>query len=393
VVLDDGNVPRESRTFGVTSVGRGTLGGAQRLLRRLLVSEYFILYLTVAYFLAVAVFIPELVTPRNISNQLSNVWPLLAVAIGQTLVIIVMGIDLSQGAIMGFVSVAGAVVMATAADSNLLGSSPLWGSLLSEQGGFLSGGNFSVVVGVLVMLATGGLIGLFNGYFIARFNMPAFMVTLVSLMLFSSAGIWLTQSQNIVNLPAEFSRLGSGDLVSFYFGEKVEATIKRRDILSFVTYPMVIALTLAIVADVILRFTVLGRYIYAVGSNLKTAEISGVPIRRVIIFVFVFSGICAAVASVLYSARLGGGRPTIGSGAALLDIIGATVIGGTSLAGGKGKIAWTFIGVVFFVLLSNTLNYMGLSAFYIDVVKGGIILAAAALDVTRTRLLAGEAGS
>ena len=86
-------------------------------------------------------------------------------------------------------------------------------------------------------------------------------------------------------------------------------------------------------------------------------------------------GFCAAVAAILYSARLGGGRPTIGAGAALLDIIGATVIGGTSLAGGKGKVSWTFIGVVFFVLLGNTLNYMGLSAFYIDVVKGGIILA------------------
>ena len=87
-----------------------------------------------------------------------------------------------------------------------------------------------------------------------------------------------------------------------------------------------------------------------------------------------FSGFCAAVAAIIYSARLGGGRPTIGSGGVLLDIIGATVIGGTSFAGGKGKISWTFIGVVFFVLLGNTLNYMGLSAFYIDVVKGGIIL-------------------
>jgi ribose/xylose/arabinose/galactoside ABC-type transport system permease subunit len=234
------------------------------------------------------------------------------------------------------------------------------------------------------------VIGLINGFFIARFNMPAFMVTLVSLMFFSSAGIWLTQSQNIVNLPAEFSRLGSGDLVSFYFGEKVEATIKRRDILSFITYPVVIAAALALFADVILRFTVFGRYIYAVGSNWKTAEVSGVPVRRVIILVFVFSGFCAAVASILYSGRLGGGRPTIGSGAALLDIIGATVISGTSFSGGKGKISWTFMGVVFFVLLGNTLNYMGLSAFYIDVVKGGIILAAAALDVARTRLLARE---
>ena len=392
VTKDDGAAPVGGEAFDLKPPRSDRRGGMRRFLRGLLISEYFILYLTIAYFLAMAVFFPDLVSPRNISNQLSNVWPLLAVAIGQTLVIIIMGIDLSQGAIMGFVSVAGALVMATGADPNLLGGSPLWGSLLSESGGFLGGRSYSVAVGVAAMLAVGCVIGLFNGYFIARFKMPAFMVTLVSLMLFSSAGIWLTQSQNIVNLPAEFSRLGSGDLISFYFGEKVEATIKRRDILSFVTYPMVIAVGLALIAEIMLRFTVFGRYIYAVGSNLKTAEISGVPVRRVIILVFAFSGLCAAVASVLYSGRLGGGRPTIGAGAALLDIIGATVIGGTSLAGGKGKIVWTSIGVVFFVLLSNTLNYMGLSAFYIDVVKGGIILIAAALDVTRTRLLAGEAG-
>jgi ribose/xylose/arabinose/galactoside ABC-type transport system permease subunit len=340
-----------------------------------------------------ALFFPDLATPRNISNQLSNVWPLLAVATGQTLVLIIMGIDLSQGAIMGFASVAGALVMATGADPDLLGGSPVWGSLLTANGGFLTGQRASVFTGVLVMLGTGCLIGLFNGYFIARFKMPAFMVTLVTLMLFSSAGIWLTQSQNIVNLPPEFLRLGSGDLISFYFGEKVEATIKRRDILSFVTIPMVITLALAVAADTLLRSTVLGRHIYAVGNNLKTAEISGVPVRGVTIFVFVFSGFCAAVASILYSGRLGGGRPTIGAGSALLDIIGATVIGGTSLSGGKGKIVWTAIGVVFFVLLGNTLNYMGLSAFYIDMVKGGIILLAAALDVARTRLLAEWSGA
>ena len=313
-------------------------------------------------------------------------------AIGQTFVIIIMGIDLSQGAIMGFASVAGAVVIATGADPNLLGESPLWGTLLSETGGFLSGRPYAVAAGIAAMLAVGCLIGALNGFFIARFRMPAFMVTLVSLMLFGAAGIWLTQSQNIVNLPPDFLRLGSGDLVSFYFGEKVEATIKRRDILSFITYPMVIALALGLVAEIMLRKTVFGRQIYAVGMNAAAAEISGVPIRRVIILVFAFSGFCAAVAAILYSARLGGGRPTIGSGTALLDIIGATVIGGTSLAGGKGKVIWTLIGVVFFVLLGNTLNYMGLSAFYIDVVKGGIILLAAALDVARGRLASGEGG-
>ena len=371
--------------------GHGRTKGPAGLVRRVLASEYFILYLTVVYFIAIAVFVPDLVTARNISNQLSNVWPLFVVAIGQTFVIIIMGIDLSQGAIMGFVSVVGALVVATGADPNLLGSSPLWGSVLTESGGLLSGASYSVAVGVLAMLTVGCLIGAANGFFIARFGMPAFMVTLVSLMLFSSTAIWLTQSQNIVNLPPEFLRLGSGDIVSFYFGEKLEPTIKRRDILPFVTYPMMIALALAAFAEIILRLTVFGRYVYAVGTNVRAAEISGVPIRRVIVLVFAFSGFCAAVAAILYSARLGGGRPTIGAGAVLLDIIGATVIGGTSLAGGKGKVVWTLIGVVFFVLLGNTLNYMGLSAFYVDVVKGSVILLAAALDVARARLLPGAA--
>lgn len=357
-------------------------------LRRLLVSEYFVLYLTITYFLAVALFFPALVEPRNLSNQLSNVWPLAAVAIGQTFVIIIAGIDLSLGATMGFASVAGAVVMTTAADKLLLGNSPLWGMLLTEQGGILAAHPLGAVAAVAVMLTVGLVIGCINGYFIARFRLPAFMMTLVTLMFFSSVAIWITQSQNIVNLPDSFNQLGSGDLVSVYFGEKLTPEIKRRDILPFVTYPMLIALALAVVAHLVLSRSVFGRQVYAVGNNAKAAAISGIPVRRVIVIVFMIAGFCAAVAAVLYSARLEGGRPTIGGGSVLLDIIGATVIGGTSLSGGKGKIAWTMIGVLFFVLLSNTLNYMRLSAFHIDVVKGAIILAAALLDVLRTRLVA-----
>jgi ribose/xylose/arabinose/galactoside ABC-type transport system permease subunit len=361
-----------------------------QMLRRLLLSEYFVLYLTIAYFAAAAFFFPALLEPRNISNQLSNVWPLLAVAIGQTFVIIIAGIDLSLGATMGLASVAGAVVMASAADKLLLGGSPLWGWLLTEQGGLLANHPWAVGIGIAVLLLTGVLVGLINGVFIARFKLPPFMMTLVTLMLFSSAAIWITQSQNIVNLPEGFNQLGSGDLVSVYFGEKPTPEIKRRDILPFVTYPMVISLALAIIAHLLLSRTVFGRQVYAVGNNPKAAEISGVPVRRIIILVFVIAGFCAAVAAILYSARLEGGRPTIGAGSALLDIIGATVIGGTSLAGGKGKITWTFVGELYFVLLSNTLNYMRLSAFHIDVVKGAIILAAALLDVLRARLVAGD---
>ena len=233
------------------------------------------------------------------------------------------------------------------------------------------------------------VIGAINGVFIARFRLPAFMMTLVTLMFFSSAAIWITQSQNIVSLPESFTQLGSGDLVSVYFGEKLTPEIKRRDILPFVTYPMLVTLALALAAHLVLSRTVFGRQVYAVGNNAKAAAISGIPVLRVIVIVFMIAGFCAAVAAILYSARLEGGRPTIGGGSVLLDIIGATVIGGTSLSGGKGKIAWTLIGVLFFVLLSNTLNYMRLSAFHIDVVKGAIILGAALLDVLRTRLTTG----
>jgi ribose transport system permease protein len=365
----------------------GTVGG---FLRRVLLSEYFVLYLSVTYFVILALFFPDLADPRNISNQLSNVWPLLAVCVGQTFVIIVGGIDLSQGAIMGFVSVMGAAIMVTAVDQGLLGASPLWGSFLGEEGGLLAGNSLAVPAAVIAMLALGSLIGLFNGIAVTRFRMPPFMVTLVSLIFLSSAAIWLTQSQNLPNLPKDFTDLSTGDIVSFYFGEKVDPEIRRRDILPFVTSPLLIAGALAIFAEFILRRTVFGRQIYAVGTNRRAAEIAGVPVVRVVTMVFVFSGFCAAVASVLYSGRLAAGRPTIGAGNVLLDILAATVIAGTSLSGGQGRVLWTFFGVIFFVLLLNTLNTMGLSAFHIDVVKGVIILVAAFLNVTRTRLQARE---
>jgi ribose/xylose/arabinose/galactoside ABC-type transport system permease subunit len=380
-IITERPIERENRTNSNSIIA---------FLRRLLLSENFVLYLSVTYFIILSIFIPSLAEPRNLSNQLLNVWPLLAVAVGQTFVLIVAGIDLSQGSIIAITSVVGAVVMTTAVDPLLFEKTPLWGLFLKETGGVLTGNALAVPVAVLVMLLLGTFIGLLNGVAITRFHMPPFMVTLVSLIFFSAFAIYLTQSQNISNLPDDFLRLGEGDLVSVYFGEKVEPEIKRRDILPLVTYPMVIAVGLAAAGQFILRRTVFGRYIYAVGTNRKAAEISGVPTQRVIILVFMFSGFCAAVASILYSARLGGGRPTVGGGNLLLDIIGATVIGGTSLSGGKGKVTYTFFGVVFFVLLLNTLNSMRLSAFHIDAVKGVIILIAAVLDVTRTRLLARE---
>lgn len=355
---------------------------------RILLSEYFILYLILVYFFVLLFFVEGLGRPQNISNIFANSWPLFVVAIGQTFVLIIAGIDLSQGAVIGLSSVFGAAIMATSAKPEVLSKSIFWGSFITEQGGLLGNSPWALPIGIMVILLIGLLVGLFNGVCIARFNMPPFMVTLVTLMLFSSLAVYLTQSENIQNLPESYIKLGKGDIVSVYIGEKTESQIPRKEIYSAITYPMVIAVVLGIAAQFLLTRTVFGRRVYAIGLNRKAAQISGVQSSRIIMLVYMLSGLFAAVGGIMYSARLEAGRPTLGGGTFLLDIIGATVIGGTSLFGGKGKILWTFFGVLFFVLLSNTLNLMNMSTFQIDMVKGAVILVAAIIDVTRSKLLA-----
>ncbi len=366
------------------SVSRGSIGARAR---DVFLSDFFVLYMSLAYVAVLAPFLPVLLAPANLSNVLSNMWPLLVVAIGQTFVLGIAGIDLSQGSVVALTSVVGAMLVTTAADPGVLSKAPIWGVVLTDAGGPLAAATHGVVMAVLAMIVVAALIGLLNGVAIAWLNMPPFMVTLVSLITVSAFAIWLTQSENIAKLPEAYVALGKGDLVSVYFGAKDTSQIPRKLIFSLVTWPMVIALLVAVTAHVLLSRSVFGRYLFAVGINRRAAEISGVPVRRVIVLVFVISAICAAIGSVLYSARLEAGRPTLGEGNFLLDVIGATVIGGTSLFGGKAKIIWTFFGVLFFVLLSNTLNLMNLSSFQVDMVKGAVILAAALLDVLRTRLM------
>lgn len=369
---------------------------ALRWLRRLLLSDYFVLYLTVVIFVSAALIFPRvglastLGLPTNIANQFLNMWPLLAVAIGQTCVLIVGGIDLSQGAIMGITSVVGAIIMATVLDAPTFDKSPLWGTLMRPEGGILGQSEWGVPVGVAVMLLLGAGIGFLNGYAITKFRIAPFMVTLVTLTFFSTFALWLTQSRNVSGLPEDFIRLGTGDIVSVYLGPKSEPQIARRDILPAIAYPTVITLGLALFAQILLTRTVFGKQIFAIGTNRRASQLSGVPTDRVVILVYMFSGFCAAVSSILYSARLGIGQPSLGNNL-LLDIVGSVVIGGTSLFGGKGSIKGTMFGVAFFVLLLNILNAARLSPFVIDAVKGSVILLAAFLDVARSRWLSQEA--
>lgn len=358
--------PTQKKVPNRTWQGRlGTLG------KQLIVSEYFVVLLAGLLFVVVWPFIPRLASPQNLANIASNIWPLLAIAVGQTLVLIVAGIDLSQIAVIAVTSVLGGAVMTGAANPVLFDQTPLWGVLLSEQGGILSGSPLAVPVAIFVMLVVGAFIGFLNGVVIARAKVPPFMMTLISLIFFSSLAVYLTRAENIANLPSSFTALGDGTL------------------LPFISYSALISLGLALVVGFMLARTVFGRWIYAVGQNPRAAVISGVPTARITILVYTLSAFCATIGGVLYSARLGLGRPGFGQGFdLLLDVIGATVIGGTSLFGGRGKILWTVFGVLLFVLLTNVLNLLNLSYFTVNIVKGSFILAAALLDVARKRLLA-----
>lgn len=337
----------------------------EKFLRKTLMSEYFVLYLIILYLLVLFPFIPGVFNPLNLANIMSNTWPLLAVAIGQTFVLIVAGIDLSQTSVMALSSVMGALVMTSHVNPILFDKSPVWGFLVTEQGGILSGSPLVVPVGILVMLAVGILIGLINGFSVAYFKMPPFIVTLVTMMLFSAVAIYLPKSENITHMPDLFIKLGKGNI-------------------SIIPIAMIITLTLALIAHFTLSKSLFGRRLYATGINEKAAGISGISTKKIIITAYVISGLCAAVASILYSARLEMGRPTLGN-TLLLDIIGANVIGGISLAGGKGKITWTILGVLFFIVLSNTLSLLNLSFYMIDAVKGSVILIASVLNIMRSK--------
>ncbi len=324
-----------------------TAGGL--LLKRLFLSDYWILVFGLVYFAVLAPLTPGLASPDNIRNIFSNAVPLAAVSLGQMIVLITGGIDLSATAVIGLVSVVGAGIM-------------------GSESGWLAGSAWALPCGLAAMLLVGFAIGCLNGYTVSVLQMPPFIATLTTMMFFGGLAVWVTHSRPLRGLPEGFTGLDKG-------------------ILFHIPAPLLLAVPLACGIHLVLRHTIAGRWLYAVGMNARTSLVSGVPVRRVLFLAYSAAGLCAAVGSVLYTARLETGSPVLGQ-RILLDVIGAAVIGGTSLFGGRGKVVWTLFGVLLICLIDNSLNMLGLSNFAVMMAKGTVILAAALLDATRTRMLA-----
>jgi ribose/xylose/arabinose/galactoside ABC-type transport system permease subunit len=204
-----------------------------------------------------------------------------------------------------------------------------------------------------------------QGIAVAWLRMPAFLVSLSTLMFGEGLAVWYTHSTRIP-VPADF--------VELWYGR-----------CGPIPAPFVVVGMLAILAHVLLRYTVFGRYLYAVGHSYSTAVIAGVPVQRTIIAAYMWSGACAGLAGVFYSARLYTGSPELVEHEVLLDCIAAAVLGGVSLFGGKGHVSGLLLGVLFISLVSNSLNLLGLRYWDVIMVKGGVILLAALLDTARNR--------
>jgi ribose transport system permease protein len=286
----------------------------------------------------------KFLTFANERNILLQISVNLCLSIGMTLIILTGGIDLSVGAILAF---AGAFV------AGLLKN----GLTLKTFGVVLQFTPFgAVVAGILVGLA----LGWFNGLAITRFKLPPFVATLGMLSIARGLTMLWTGGFPITDLGPKFGFIGAG----FWLGVPVAVWISA---------------ALVVLFWVVSRRTTLGRYIYAVGGNEKAAGFSGVNVNHIKIWVYALGGALAAVAGLVRTAQLDAADPNAGLGYEL-DSIAAVVIGGTSLAGGRGSILGTVLGCLSIGVLNNGLFLLDVSPFWQQVVKGFVILAAVAAD-------------
>jgi ribose transport system permease protein len=234
--------------------------------------------------------------------------------------------------------------------------------------GLMIAGGTSDVIAIPTVLALGAVLGLFNGLLISKVKLQAFIVTLATMTMFR--GLTLIISDGIPPMG-----LTKNSPVLDFFSQGTIAGIP---------FPMIIFVVLFIILLIVLQKTVFGRGVYAIGGNEEVARLSSIPTDFYKTMVYTISGFLSALAGVILTSRLSSAQTTAGNGFEL-DAIAAVVIGGTSLAGGKGRIFGTFIGVLIIGVLNNGLNIIGVSAFYQQFIKGLVILFAVLLDRKSTR--------
>jgi ribose transport system permease protein len=272
----------------------------------------------------------------------------LILASGQTFVIITGGIDLSDGAVLGFTGMVSGAVMQ---------------SMLSAHENSL----LTTVVGFAVAMGLGAFIGFVNGFLITRLRLPPFIVTLGSLTAVGAAPALVNGGNEITNLPNQISTIGDTEI-----GGWVYVTV-------------LVAAAACIVMGLVLHRTRFGLRTYAIGSNNTGARRAGINVNRHLVYVYTISGLLAGLAGMMVMANFGLASPTSGQNDEL-NAIAAVVIGGASLFGGRGHMLGTVVGTFIIALLTTGLVLLSVSGSWQQVATGIIIVAAVAIDQVRLRL-------
>ncbi|NLX07409.1 MAG: ABC transporter permease [Phycisphaerae bacterium] len=306
----------------------------------------FVLLLVVAVF---GIAEPQrFLTALNLGNVAGQTAVLAVAAVGMTFIIISGGIDLSVGSVVALAGVYAAMVLAE---------------------------GYGLVLGLTAGLATGAVCGLVNGLIITRGHLPPFIVTLGMMEIVRGLALESANGMPVTNLPRAFSRIGNAVL---------EIPLGASAI--YIPYSLFILLPVALGAAFVLRYTVFGTHVYAVGSNEQTARLCGVNVGRVKTLVYVISGLLTGLAGIMYASRLNTGQPSEGVGMEL-EVIAAVVVGGGSLMGGKGSILGSVVGAFIIKFLRNGCVVAGVSPFIQRIIIGLIIIAAVWADHHRRQFL------
>lgn len=273
-------------------------------------------------------------TVNNLMNVLRQVSINGILAVGMTLVILTAGIDLSIGSLMAVSAVIAASIVAGSPNE------VLW----------------ALIAGIAASSVLGGVTGVMS----TKLNVVPFIATLAMMTIARGIALIYTNGRPITIDSAAFRYLGQG-----YIGP--------------VPVPVVIFALVTSIVSFILYKTKFGRYIYAVGGNENAANVSGIRVHRVKIWVYIINGALSGLAGILLASRISSGQPNSGQGYEL-DAIAAVVIGGTSLFGGRGTMLGTIVGVLIIGVISNGLNLLNVSSYWQQIIKGLIIAAAVVLD-------------
>jgi ribose transport system permease protein len=278
-------------------------------------------------------------TPANLFGVMRAFSITAIMAVGQTMVILTGGIDLSVGSIMGL--------------------SSLFTAMVIRDG-------YPVELAVLIGLLTGTGVGLCNGLMVTKLRLPPFIATLGTLSMGRGLMYWITHGWPVtLSFEHPFLALGQG-----YVGP--------------VPVPVIVMLALYIAAAIFLSRTSIGRYIYAVGGNEQAARFSGIRVNWVKVLVYSISGFCCAISGLILLARMVSAQPMAGLGYEL-PVIAACAIGGTSLMGGEGTILGTLMGAALMGILQNGMVLVGIDTYAQQAVTGAVIVIAVTLDQYRQR--------